>query len=76
MDDELLRLEAVKLALDMRAGGPTVDWVHQANEIFDFLKRRGAHSAFAPVLENDKVRVVGKDGDVPAAFKDYPHDPQ
>ena len=69
MDDEVIRLECLK-----QANGD----VTQAAKLFDFVKRRGEFSAFNgtitqlrdPVLENEHVRVVGKDGDLPDYVKD------
>ncbi len=71
MDDELLRLECLKLA-----NGDTA----KAAKMMDFIKCRGEQSAIAgtatrvlPVLENEHVRVVGKDGDL-GRFTDYVKD--
>ena len=70
MDDEILRLECLKLA-----GGDTA----KALKLFAFCKSRGEFSALggmakaAPVLENKHVKVHGKDGDL-GKFTDYVKD--
>ena len=70
MDDEILRLECLKLA-----GGDTA----KAMKLFEFCKNRGEFSAMkgvaraAPVLENKHVKVVGKDSDL-GKFTDYVKD--
>lgn len=66
MDDEEIRLECLKMAQ-----GDTA----KAEEMFQFIKRRGKFNGLvggfdAPKLENEHVRVVGKDGDL-GPFTDY-----
>ena len=76
MDDELLKLECLKLARE--SGLQSTDLTKEAWRLFDFIKARGAFSSINyrdwEDVKNDfigggKARVVGKDGDVP--FKDY-----
>jgi hypothetical protein len=75
MDDELLKLECLKLAADKGLVGQQL--TEEAWRLFDFIKGRGKFSQvnYWAIGERDdligggKARVVGKDGDVP--FKDY-----
>lgn len=67
MDDDLLRLECLRLA----GGDPTI-----AGDLFDFIKRRGKYSitdaiAEAPPATEPKARVVGRDGKLEKPFDDY-----
>lgn len=68
MDHEEMRLECLKLA-----NGNT----DQAADMYDFIRSRGKYSGGAlkgvapeDYPQNDKVRVVGKDGDL-GPFSDY-----
>lgn len=70
MDDDLLRLECLKLA----DGDPG-----RAADLFDFIKRRGKYSisgtlAEAPPATEPKARVVGRDGKLEKPFDDYLRD--
>lgn len=56
MDDELLKLECLKLAQGNTS---------EAQRMFDFIKGRNQND----LVGGGKARVVGKDGDHP--FKDY-----
>jgi len=56
MDDELLKLECLKLSQGDIAG---------AQRLFDFIKGRNQ----GDLVGGGKARVVGKDNDIP--FKDY-----
>jgi hypothetical protein len=68
MDDELLKLECVKVA--QAEGLKGSDLTKRAKEIFDFLKGRNQGDALKaqPVPQ---AKVVGKDGDLDDKFKDY-----
>jgi hypothetical protein len=68
MDDELLKLECVKVA--QAEGQRGKDATKRAQEIFDFLKGRGQGDAIKaqPVPQ---AKVVGKDGDLDGPFSDY-----
>jgi len=70
MDDELLRLECLRLC----DNDPV-----KAQDRFDFLKGRGKYSSgalkgVAPPAAESKARVVGRDGDLEKPFKDYLRD--
>jgi hypothetical protein len=71
MDDELLKLECLKVVhSDGLRGKEAVDL---AQKYFDFLKGRGQGDAIKaqPVPQ---AKVVGKDGDLEGPFKDYLRD--
>lgn len=59
MDDELLKLECLKLSPDGEGR------IQAAQRLFDFIKGRNQ----TDLVGGGKARVVGKDGDHP--FKDY-----
>ncbi len=63
MDDELLKLECLKMARETGHSG--ADLTREAQRLFDFLKGRGQ----TDLVGGGKARVVGKDSDIP--FSDY-----
>jgi hypothetical protein len=71
MDDELLKLECLKVALSEGLKGSEA--IKRTKEIFDFLKDRnqGGQLKAGPVPQ---AKVVGKDGDLEGPFKDYLRD--
>lgn len=76
MDDELFRLECLKMAQGEGLTGEEA--MKRAQKIFEFARygddgateMRRALSGTAPILENEHVRVVGKDGNL-GRFTDY-----
>jgi hypothetical protein len=67
MDDELLKLECLRLVLDQEP--KHLDPLRRAQEIFDWTKGRGQ----TDIIGGGQAKVVGKDGDL-GKFTDYVKD--
>lgn len=70
MDDELLKLECLKLAHSEGLRGSAA--TEAAGRYFNHLKGRSADSS--PHGATPQARVVGKDGNLEPPFKDYVKD--
>lgn len=65
MDHNLLMLECLKLATNQGFKG--ADARKEAQTMFNQILGRSTGEE----LQNDKVKVVGRDGDIDPKFKDY-----
>jgi hypothetical protein len=69
MDYEIMQLECLKIAASQGFKGREL--ISEADRMYNHIRGRGA-----PVVQNDKVRVVGRDGDIDPKhpFSDYVRD--
>lgn len=69
MDDELLKLECLKLALDKGMTGKEAR--DEAQRIYDWTKGRGQKDNTAIGSGSQRADVRGKDGEMEKPFRDY-----